>query len=361
MADQSPERRLRGSGPLPDNTSEGADGATQGARCRRIGFQSPVFLEHSMKLTVKLIVLMLLSTAGGLSRAAVAAPDAAELTRLLNEFLAGASRDDIKAHERFWADDLIYTRSAGVRTNKQEILESVRAGPESPGEPAVTYSAEDVRIHQYGDTAIVAFRLVGKSAGEKPATQDYLNTGTFLKRHGEWRAVAWQATKVPEGVPERPVPAREAEVNLTPGAVARPGLTDEIRAADAEFFKASFDTCDIETVRRYVTDDFEMFHDKGGHVAKSGADYVQQAADTCKRQAEGIDFLSTRKLVPGSLKVYPINNYGAIETGVHEFFAVKKGEPDRLTEKGQFTIVWKEENGQWRAARALSYDHVLAQ
>jgi hypothetical protein len=110
-----------------------------------------------------------------------------------------------------------------------------------------------------------------------------------------------------------------------------------------------------------VTDDFEMFHDKGGRVATSGADYVQQSADTCKRQSEGIDFLSTRKLVPGSLKVYPINNYGAIETGVHEFFAVKKGEPDRLTETGQFTIVWKEENGQWRAARALSFDHVLAQ
>lgn len=314
-----------------------------------------------MKLAVKLIVLILLSAAGDLSRAAESAPDAAELTRLLNEFLAGASRDDIKAHERFWADDLVYTRSAGVRTNKQEILDSVRAGPESPGEPPVTYSAEDVQIRQYGDTAIVAFRLVGKTGGDSPSTQYFLNTGTFLKRNREWRAVAWQATKVAGAAPERPVPAKEAEVNLTPGAVARPGLTDEIRAADAEFFKASFDTCDIATVRRYVTDDFEMFHDKGGRVATSGADYVQQSADTCKRQSEGIDFLSTRKLVPGSLKVYPINNYGAIETGVHEFFAVKKGEPDRLTETGQFTIVWKEENGQWRAARALSFDHVLAQ
>ena len=148
-----------------------------------------------------------------------------------------------------------------------------------------------------------AFRLVGKTGGDSPSTQYFLNTGTFLKRNREWRAVAWQATKVAGAAPERPVPAKEAEVNLTPGAVARPGLTDEIRAADAEFFKASFDTCDIATVRRYVTDDFEMFHDKGGRVATSGADYVQQSADTCKRQSEGIDFLSTRKLVPGSLKV----------------------------------------------------------
>lgn len=289
------------------------------------------------------------------------APAAKELTDLLGWFLDGASRDDITVHERFWADDLIYTRSAGVRTNKREILEGLRAGPESPGEPAVKYSAENVQVHQYGDMAIVAFRLVGTTGEGAAATNAYfLNTGTFLKRDGEWRAIAWQATKEPEAAPGRPAPAKEAAVNLTPGAVARPGLADEIRAADAEFFRAFFDTCDVETVRRYVTDDFEMFHDKGGRVITSGAGFVQDTADKCRRQAEGTDFLSTRKLVPESLKVYAINNYGAIETGVHRFYAVKAGEPDRLTETGQFTIVWKQENGQWRAARALSYDHVLA-
>jgi ketosteroid isomerase-like protein len=309
-----------------------------------------------------LILLAALPLARAGSTEVHEAPAARELTALLDDFLAGASRNDIAAHERFWAEDLIYTRSAGVRTNKQEILEGLRAGSETADEPPVTYSAQDIRIHQYGDMAIVAFRLVGKTGeGDKAATATYLNTGTFLKRKGEWRAVAWQATKEPEAGPARPVPAKEAEVNLTPGAIARPGLEDEIRAADAEFFKAFFDTCDVETVRRHVTDDFEMFHDKGGRVVTSGAGFVQDLVDKCRRQAEGSDFLSTRKLVPDSLKVYAINNYGAIETGVHEFYAVKAGAPDRLTETGQFTIVWKEENGQWRAARALSYDHVLAQ
>ncbi len=290
------------------------------------------------------------------------APAAKELTELLDYFLEGASRNDVRAHERFWSDDLLYTRSAGVRTNKQEILDSVRADAGNGGEPPTHYAAQDVQIHAYGDMAIVAFRLVGTAGeGEQAATTTYLNTGTFLKRKGEWRAVAWQATREAEAGPQRPVPAKEAAVNLTPGAVARPGLADEIRAADAEFFKAFFDTCDVETVRRFVTDDFEMFHDKGGRVVTSGAGLVQDLVDKCRRQAEGTDFLSTRKLVPDSLKVYAINNYGAIETGVHEFYAVKAGAPDRLTETGQFTIVWKQEDGQWRAARALSYDHVLAQ
>src|SRR5258707_911617 len=88
------------------------------------------------------------------------AKDASELTRLLNEFLAGASKNDPAVHERFWADDLIYTRSAGVRTNKAELMKGVRsAPPRKPEDPVTTYSAEDIRIQQYGDTADVFCRV----------------------------------------------------------------------------------------------------------------------------------------------------------------------------------------------------------
>ncbi len=281
------------------------------------------------------------------------APAAEELTRLLTEFLDGASRNDVAAHERFWADDLIYTRSAGLRVGKAEILESARTGPQAADELPAVYTAEDIRIQQYGDTAVVAFRLVSTTgSGPQVNTSYNLNTGTFVRRGGEWRAVAWQSTRVPQ---------KEAAINLTPGPVARPGLHEEILKADAEFFRAFFDTCDIATVRRYVADDFEMFHDKGGLVSSSGAEFVKIAEEKCKRQAEGVDFLSTRRLVPETMKVYPLNNYGAIQTGTHRFYAIQEGKPDRLTETAPFTHVWKEENGQWRLARVLSYDHQLAE
>ena len=107
--------------------------------------------------------------------------------------------------------------------------------------------------------------------------------------------------------------------------------------ADAEFFRAFFDTCDIEVVRRFVADDFEMIHDKGGFVAPSGPDFVKITQDKCKRQAEGDDFLSTRKLVPESLKVYPIQDDGAIETGTHTFYAVKAGRAGPPDRNGPFT------------------------
>jgi ketosteroid isomerase-like protein len=132
------------------------------------------------------------------------APDAAELTKLLQDFLAGAGRNDVAMHERFWAEDLIYTASAGRRIGKADILREVRAEPPpKSGDEITVYSAEDIRIQQYGDTAIVAFRLVATS--EKDGTKkvmQYLNTGTFLKRSGKWQVVSWQATAMPK-VPEK--------------------------------------------------------------------------------------------------------------------------------------------------------------
>ncbi len=127
-------------------------------------------------------------------------PDAPELTRLLNEFLSGAGRNDAAVHDRFWAEDLIYTRSAGTRINKTELMKGVRsAQPAKPGDPVTVYTSEDVRIQQYGNAAVVAFKLVGTTtrSDESKSVSNHLNTGTFIKRNGRWQVVAWQATTVP--------------------------------------------------------------------------------------------------------------------------------------------------------------------
>src|SRR5437868_11887974 len=137
------------------------------------------------KLTSSAILLLLLTV----TALAQTAPDAAELTKLLNDFLAGASRNDAAVHDRFWADDLIYTRSIGRRVNKAEVMQDVRSTPApKPGEPKTVYTAEDIQIQQYGNTAVVAFRLVATSeAGGTKQIANLLNSGTFVKRDGKWQ------------------------------------------------------------------------------------------------------------------------------------------------------------------------------
>jgi ketosteroid isomerase-like protein len=125
----------------------------------------------------------------------------AELQRLLNEFLAGAGRNDAAVHDRFWADDLIYTRAAGSRIGKLELMKGVRSAPPRKfNDPVTVYTGEDVRIQEYGDVAVVAFKLVAattKTDGSREV-QEFLNTGTFVKRKGVWQVVAWQATAIPK-------------------------------------------------------------------------------------------------------------------------------------------------------------------
>jgi hypothetical protein len=143
-------------------------------------------------------VLFSAMLAGALGLPAETVPDAQELTKLLKDFLAGASRNDARMHDRFWADELIYTSSSGRRMGKADILRGLPPVEAKPGAAATIYAAADIRIQQYGDTAIVTFRLVATT--ERTGTSEianYLNSGTFLKRAGRWQAVSWQSTQMP--------------------------------------------------------------------------------------------------------------------------------------------------------------------
>jgi ketosteroid isomerase-like protein len=139
----------------------------------------------------KLLVLLIVAFS-------LRADDAVDLKKLLNDFLAGASRNDAAMHDRFWADDLIYTGSSGRRIGKADIMKGLRDAPPPKQEPATIFTAEDVRIQQYGTAAIVAFKLVATTDRDgRHEVATYLNSGTFLKRKGVWKVVNWQATWLP--------------------------------------------------------------------------------------------------------------------------------------------------------------------
>lgn len=122
--------------------------------------------------------------------------DVTALTAMLQDFLANA--DKREAHERFWSDDLVYSSSSGLRFGKADIMQGFNNGDEEAADepPAVVYSGEEIDVRLYGDAAVVAFKLVGRPSNDSEPLY-YYNTGTFLKRDGIWKVVAWQATKIP--------------------------------------------------------------------------------------------------------------------------------------------------------------------
>jgi ketosteroid isomerase-like protein len=120
-----------------------------------------------------------------------------QVTQLVRNFLANVPKNDPKVFQEFFADDVIYTRAVGVTIAKADILKNI--GVRAASDPQATYEADDFTVHPYGEMAVVNFRLImHNNEGGKATTSYFRNTGIFLKRHGKWQAVAWQATKVPE-------------------------------------------------------------------------------------------------------------------------------------------------------------------
>jgi ketosteroid isomerase-like protein len=152
-------------------------------------------------LCISIVALALaVGVNGSLRQAPAESSTARELTAMLQQFMHDAAYGTIAGFDSFFADDVLYTRSTGAMVTKADIMKSLRAsGPLV--EVTTTFTAEDITIHEYGDTAIVAFRLVRHDehgAGKPPTLTNYRNTGTFLRRNGHWQAISWQASVVEE-------------------------------------------------------------------------------------------------------------------------------------------------------------------
>ena len=163
-------------------------------------------------------------------------------------------------------------------------------------------------------------------------------------------AAVAQAAPTVNGAPQYP---------LTPGAAPTAEMTAAITRADADLFAAVFDRCDVDGITAMLTDDFRFVHDKDGESTR--AQFVDNFKSHCDRVKTGEDFPARRELVPGSLEVWPINKYGALEIGVHRFYARLPGKPEQLTETGNFMILWKQVGGKWLMAESISYGHKLAE
>tara|TARA_R110002073_G_scaffold335987_1_gene529744 strand:+ start:7176 stop:7667 length:492 start_codon:yes stop_codon:yes gene_type:complete len=120
-------------------------------------------------------------------------------------------------------------------------------------------------------------------------------------------------------------------------------LYNIIVALDKEYFDA-YNSCDMKKQKSLYSEDLEFFHDKGG-LSTSKQDVLSSIE---KNICEKV----TRTLLEGSIEVYPIKNYGAIEIGYHKFYNNK--EPNTESKASKFILVWKNENGKWLITKVIS-------
>lgn len=129
-------------------------------------------------------------------------------------------------------------------------------------------------------------------------------------------------------------------------------LNETILHHDSLFWEA-YNTCDVEKMESFFTDDLEFYHDKGGLTTSKASLFESIRTGLCGKE----NWRLRREAVEGTLKVYPLNNYGAILSGEHVFYILEAGKKERLDGLAKFTHVWRYQDHAWKMHRVLSYDH----
>jgi ketosteroid isomerase-like protein len=124
-------------------------------------------------------------------------------------------------------------------------------------------------------------------------------------------------------------------------------LFDKIAHLDSAVFEA-YNSKNVELMKTYFTKDLEWYQDNGGLI-----DYEKVFVNF--QSIFNRDYDLKRNLIQESLEVHPIEGFGAIETGKHQFKHVENGKLEIGTFR--FLMIWKNENGQWKISRVVSYDH----
>lgn len=123
-----------------------------------------------------------------------------------------------------------------------------------------------------------------------------------------------------------------------------PELYRTIAALDSIFWKA-YNTCDLETQAYFYAHSIEFYHDQAGLITSK-----QQLIEGTRMNICG---KVRRDLVPGSMEVYPLNGFGAVEAGLHTFLNLAEAgsHPSR---PGRFVIVWQNKGDRWIIYRVIS-------
>jgi predicted small lipoprotein YifL len=120
-------------------------------------------------------------------------------------------------------------------------------------------------------------------------------------------------------------------------------LYDSIVHMDS-LWEDSYNNCKIDVQEALISENLEFYHDRGGLLTSKS-----QLINALKNNICG---KVKRELLKGSIEVYPIKGYGAVEMGYHRFHSINDTGPD--SRYARFVHIWHRENGQWKITRVIS-------
>jgi hypothetical protein len=124
-------------------------------------------------------------------------------------------------------------------------------------------------------------------------------------------------------------------------------LFNKVAGLDSSLF-AAYNSKNLDLMKTYFTKDLEWYQDNGGLI-----DFEKVFSNF--QSIFNRDYDLKRNLINESLEVHSIEGYGAIEIGKHQFKHIENGKLEIGTFK--FLMIWKNDNGNWKISRVVSYDH----
>ena len=115
-----------------------------------------------------------------------------EIRSLEARRLQALTHGNVQALDQILSQDLVYTHASGWRQNKLEFLGSIRSGELKYH----TFTTDDVRMHLYGNTALLSGHASTKvNAKGQELDVSLLFLEVYVKLDSGWQLVAWQSTR----------------------------------------------------------------------------------------------------------------------------------------------------------------------
>lgn len=257
----------------------------------------------------------------------------------INKLETILDKDFVFYHDRGYNNPTIPQDHDNFIKNIKERCENKDKGPAMRREIVEgTLQVFPVNPDEVIQTGVQRFYLTQKGEQERIVEESKFSR-TWNKVSGNWLL----SRELDYLVNTKPVQANSEErYQPKPYVPDSFGLYNTIVSQDSIFFN-TYNTCDMEKMSSMFADDLEFYHDKTG-LSTSKKEVLEA---THKNICDKV----TRTLVKGSIEVYPIHNFGAVEIGYHYFH----NKVEEVTgEPSKFIILWRLKDDKWQITRVIS-------